>query len=348
MTRSQKPKKATPAAEIPPRPIVTIYQNSDHVAGILQQLFSAPLVTDESREHGGSSTSGEKAENKGTGGAKGGFSAPFVGEVGVDLSGGRTSSHDSGLTSSAKTVQNFKFSQAYYLLQVRGQLSQRGLIRTLARNDDAADLKSGDFVEFEASFEPNAIHALLDIVTPELVRAITEHHFKQDVVRDYPEEFPSMDELRAYSERMLTRATIHAEVAKAIAQAVRVDFRAEKTREFYGDTGKATAITICDNAHFTVEDEDRILDGSFTVLGKVTEDTCEDRPILSRNKLLNRLSPELVDSVFEMLRRSARSEAMKLDLGDGEVREIQNAFDFKLPSRILGPSFKVVPIAIYA
>lgn len=43
-----------PSDDGPSAPIATIYQNSDQVAGILQQIFRQPLLTEESRE----STSG--------------------------------------------------------------------------------------------------------------------------------------------------------------------------------------------------------------------------------------------------------------------------------------------------
>jgi hypothetical protein len=59
------------------RPTVAIYQNPDHVAGILQQLYFAPLITDESREHGAGQSSTEKAENKGHAGGKAGAKVPI-------------------------------------------------------------------------------------------------------------------------------------------------------------------------------------------------------------------------------------------------------------------------------
>jgi hypothetical protein len=133
-----------------------------------------------------------------------------------------------------------------------------------------------------------------------------------------------------------------------LAAAVRSDFRAEKTREFYGRVNDVTAVTICDNEHFVVEDEDRILDGSFTVLGKVTSVGDVDVPMLSRNKVLDRIKPEVVDRLFGLLLETAGNQADdRISLGDSEEMLPSEVFDLELPSRIEGKSFKVIPIAVY-
>ena len=60
-----------------------------------------------------------------------------------------------------------------------------------------------------------------------------------------------------------------------------------------------TVVTICDAQHFTVEDEDRILDGTFTVLGKVTSAPVEGLPVFERNKVLRNLAPDAVDQIIK-------------------------------------------------
>lgn len=112
------------------------------------------------------------------------------------------------------------------------------------------------------------------------------------------------------------------------------------------------AVTICDAEHFTVADEDRILDGRFTVLGKVTEGPVEDRPILERNKLLDKLSPDTVDVLFSHLNKlvgQMGGEAVEGSRGgDSENDPMEASIDLQLDSRISGTSFKVVPVAIFA
>lgn len=329
------------------RPTVAIYQNPDHVAGILQQLYMAPLVTNESREHGGGESSGRKTEASGHGGGKAGVSLPFIGEVGLDAAGDFSRMQENGLTASTKTTQDFTFSQAYYLYVVRDALRQQELVKTVASEADAADLSSGDFVEFQATFKPNALHALLDILTPDLIAAITHYSVKAESLKLFP-AYNSVDELKVFSEGVYFKAQIRADIARAVAEAVRVDFRAEKTREFYGTVADVTAVTICDNAHFVVDDEDRILDGAFTVLGKVTSEVERDVPVLSRNKLLDRIGPDVVDTLFGLMQDGLSAQAEKVPLTDDVELDMADAFDLNLPSRIDGASFRVIPVAIFA
>lgn len=330
------------------RPTVSIYQNPEHVAGILQQLHVSPLLVDESREQGSTETTSEKAETKGRAGVKADARLPGVGGLSVDVSGDRGATLDDGLKAESKTVQKFTYSQAYYLFEVRNALWRRSQVRTVSGVREAEQIEVGDFVEFQATFRPNALHSILDIVTQELVGKIVDQRVRLHGIATAP-EFDDFEKYRIYLDKFDVKAKAAADVARAAVDAVRVDFRAEKTREFYGEIGdsEVTAITICDGAHFVVEDEDRILDGSFSVLGKVTSKVEWDLPVLNRNKLLDRLSPDLVDSIFGMIRDAASKEALKLDTGGGEELEFDDAFDLALPSRVNGPSFKVVPIAIY-
>lgn len=326
-------------------PTVAIYQNPDHVAGILQQIYAAPLVVDETRERGSDESASRGSEWEARGGVKAGFAAPFVGKINADAGGGYSHNSQKEIASNVKVVQNFAYSQAYYLFLVRDALRERGWLHNVTSYAEARDLSVGDFVEFAANFRPNALHALLDILTPELIGRIVEYVAKKEGFDSWPDNV-SIEQLTAFAERTNFDARARSEVARAIAAAARVDFRAEKTREFYGRVGDITAVTICDNQHFVVEDEDRILDGFFTVLGKVTSVVQSEVPALSRNKILDRIKPRFVDSLFKYLLQSAASRADRIPIGDSEFH-FKEAFDFEFPSRIQGPSFKVIPVAIY-
>jgi hypothetical protein len=170
------------------------------------------------------------------------------------------------------------------------------------------------------------------------------------------------------------------EFARVLTNAARVDFRTDKTREFYGTVGTGdetvTVITICDNDHFTIGDEDRILDGHFTVLGKVSAPATEDLPVLDRNKILDRLNPAAVDAMVDTINEAMTAQSTMLtdklspdsrgDIRDGDAVTDDAGFsdeqqgrnpledldpsDFlrlRLESRVRGTSIKVVPIAIY-
>lgn len=94
---------------------------------------------------------------------------------------------------------------------------------------------------------------------------------------------------------------------------------------------KVTAVTICDTEYFLNQDKDRILDGTFKVLGKVTEVSQEPVSILSRNKFLNRLQQPMIDELTK-----------KLD----ELTQ-NGQFDASLKLGLIPPVLKVIPVAIY-
>jgi hypothetical protein len=146
-----------------------------------------------------------------------------------------------------------------------------------------------------------------------------------------------------------TRPEADAAIGQAIAEAVRVDFRSVATREYYGTIAPdldVTAVVVCDTRSFLVEDADRILDGHFTVLGKVSTPPTKDVPVLARNKVLDRIKPEAVDWVTAELQNLARQRVEDLNSSATE-QTIDDYFDLTFPSRIDGTSFNVVPIAIY-
>jgi hypothetical protein len=336
-------------------PTVSIYQNSEHVSGILQQLFGEPLVTEQSRE-----SLDERKDSSGTttntgGAAQVAVKAPIVqGSVKGDRT--RGSREDQDLTLSTRSVTNFVYSQAYYLYLVRDTLRARGHLKTVASSDDALGLSSGDFIEYQATFRPNEINALLDILTPDLIAAITAYRVRSQGAR-LLEGFEDIEDLKSEWFKAETKASVQADLARAVATALRVDFRSESTREYYGtiDTDgdhEVTAVTICDNTHFVVEDEDRILDGHFTVLGKVTSPADTDVPVLERNKVLERLQPTAVDQIFEALRQSVEPQAQRLSerssAAGGDFPSGSDLLNVEFASRVPGLSFRVIPIAIYA
>lgn len=107
------------------------------------------------------------------------------------------------------------------------------------------------------------------------------------------------------------------------------------------DGEAVTVITMCDRSFFTVEDSDRILDGRFTVLGKVTAEIDMDRPTLERNKLLSSIPPESIDKLMGKMKK-------QLDAGIADAKMTgAMAFEPKFSARVEGASLKVVPIAIY-
>ncbi len=248
------------------------------------------------------------------------------------------------------------------MLLARRALEEHNQLKRMDGAAQAAELGIGDFVEFTAKFKPSQISSLLDIVTPELAETITRRTIHQKKIAEYTggnAQKESRFKLELEGEKETWGA-----IARAATKAVRADFRSDATREYYGSVGspgdQVTAITICDSEHFVVQDADRILDGTFTVLGKVTSERAEDLPILERNKILDRLNPKVVDEAASQLNGFVRESASKKVPAFGDEDRSESSiegtgadmsdevpFDLTLDSRIRGYCIKVIPIAIF-
>lgn len=327
-------------------PSVVIYQQPDHVSGLLQQLYERPLVSTETME---ASLDGEtKSQGLGSTSAKANLSGqvPGFGKAGFELGGTVGGGLDSRTLESTRNTYEFVYSQAYYLHLVRKELLRCKLVRKIGRVQDAENLGPGSFVEFSASFRVEQSAAVLDVLNPNLVAAI----YRAVRMKNWSKSdgFASYDELQQNAAKFDKALELETELVRGIAEAVRVDFRSDKTREFYGDISDGlTAITICDEDNFTVADEDRILDGTFTVLGKVTEGVLNDRPVFSRNKLLDIVNPESIDSAFEEFNRVMQAGGESIEQKMSQDSNL-SPIDLSLSSRVDGASFKVIPIAVFA
>lgn len=325
-----------------PGPAIVIYQQPDHVAGLLQQLYGEGLVVSRVREATGENESAAASTKGASGGIDGAVKAPLLGQVGAKASGTFDSSESGRNLQGNRSSWEYVFSQSYYLYLVRARLQEAGLITKVTNLASAKRLRPGDFVEFEATFQPDQLAAALDILRPDLVAQLTRKLRIRNWVKS---DVGSYEEMQTNLTKFKENLEAEVSLAAVLADAVRVDFRSEKTREYYGDIGgRVTAVTICDAEHFTVEDEDRILDGRFTVLGKVTDALRTDRPILERNKLLNKIAPEFVDEMVRTMNNALNSH------GNDAVDRVSDdvaPLNLKVESRIPGKSLKVVPIAIY-
>ena len=70
-------------------PTISIYQNPDHVAGILQQIHLSPLVTSESREQGSQRTDTERKDRSGQADVKASANVPGIGSIGGGVGAAR-------------------------------------------------------------------------------------------------------------------------------------------------------------------------------------------------------------------------------------------------------------------
>lgn len=332
-------------------PKITIYQNDDHVIGIVEQALQRGSLTSGTIR----STSGENQHTNREGGLDTGGSldagVPGLGKAAAKLgvNGTRASGHE---TTGEREVQDeVRYSQAYQLDAATQALQSGGLLHTLDGAKSADKLRIGDFVEFRATFRPNQLIALLDVLTPALVSEIARYSVKDQARGNFDavmkgREGDYQERLKAFSQLTEDKASSAAALWEGITRALRADFRSDATREYYGAVGDGddaiTAVTVCDTEHFITADPDRLLDGSFTVLGKAASKPVEDRPVLQQNKLAARIDPDTLDGIFKNMSNAARKPV------EGNVGgDVASALDMGFDARVRGMSLNVLPIAIY-
>lgn len=328
-----------------PTPTVIIYQNADFVLGLLQEIYQVGIL--ESTESDIASTASKSSGSSGKADISGGgkLSLPFVGNADLKANGEHIREQAKNDENAAADRRKFVYSQAYYMDRVRNGLRAYNQVRPVKSLADAESIKVGEFIEFEATFTANEANAILDILTPELISAIT-HYLRRaegikeirgvsDNLKENDDEI-SVDKIHKIRAIYEVEAQDQADLAEAVAAAVRTDFRSDKTKEFYATIGqgneKLTAVTVCEAEYFVSKDSDRLLDGRFTVLAKVIADASQDVPVLAKNKLLHRLNIKAVEKALNPL------------VADQNAQDYVN-LDFK--TQIEGTSITVLPVAIY-
>ncbi|AXJ11417.1 hypothetical protein CFN17_18720 [Arthrobacter sp. PM3] len=317
---------------------MVIYRNDEFVAGLIQQIFNIGLPIDEMRETIQASVIQQAKEAAGAADAETGFNLPWTANAKAKVSASAKSSGSEDAKDEQKNRLNFQYTQANFLHNVRQQLHNQNLIRPITGIDSLQGVEVGSFVEFAATFEANEINSILDLATPELVAAVTRWQAKKDQREKFDYYYEQgHEELQKFIQKSNLEAESRADLAAAATQAVRQDFRNETTREYFGKVvgGTArrhvTAVTICDTEHFASQDKDRILDGTFTVLGKVSEVSMKGTSILSRNKVLNRIQQPMLDELKENMHDAAQ----------------EGKFNTSFKLGLKPPIVKVIPIAIY-
>ncbi|MGW5141909.1 DUF6414 family protein [Nocardia beijingensis] len=317
-----------------PAPTIVIYQNSDFVSGMLQELSKTGLL-ESAEQHTKLATSDRSSSSTETG------VQPTPAEISAT---GPSFVREQAEVDEKATADRKKFvySQSFYLDAVRFELRKLDLVRSVGSLTDLAGAKIGDVIEFAAPFMANEVNAILDIATPQFTSAIASYWIKRKGLKEIYElgEHAGIEEFARRRELSLADASDRAALTESVTAALRADFRGEHTKEFYGILDDLTAVTVCEAEHFITRDPDRILDGTFTVLAKLVSAVENDTPVLSRNKLLNRLDVDFLNQIF----------ADFSDAGTKNIPEKYSAeriLDTNFSATIEGPSITVLPIAIY-
>lgn len=207
----------------PPTPTISIYQQAEHIRGLLQQLYARPLVTSDTVESFANSerTDVVAGDLSAVGAAR--VSVPLFGNVEGRIVGTGKLGEDNRATQGNKTVTQQEYTGAYYLHLVQGALRQSGLLKQVRTLADSRLLRTGDFIEYEASFDPDQMSAALDVLTPNLVGEITRFVTKKRWLdgidwEDFESRTRQLAEMAEHIER-------NVRLAEAATKAVRADFR---------------------------------------------------------------------------------------------------------------------------
>lgn len=298
---------------------IVIYQNIPFVEGLYQQ-FIGGRPTQMHLNDQADLTNGLKGSADIGGSIPGLLKASGTGE------GTRESKTISG------TATTMTFDQAYLLHGVRKALREKDLITVVDNAAAYQALLPGDFVEYRATFEPNLLVNVLDILTSDIVQKYAySNNLKSALSPDMsPEE----------SQHAINEANLSSMQAAAVFEAIQREFRNETSLEFYGRVMPGAgaqsldvhAVTVCDRAMFSGGDSDKLVDGEFRVLGKVIRVMGNGYTLMDRNKILSRLKPGALEELQEKLRENST---------------IDNYIDLDLGLTQNGAAFKVIPIAVF-
>lgn len=301
---------------------LVIYQNVSYIETLYQQLLETGVPGEEKL-----SIRDDKSRQLS---AEASVSGKFPALLSGAGSGSGEWARDKGTANEATARQT----NARWLQVVRKEMRDRQGALKIESRTDIENLKPGVFVEFSATFRPNDLNSIMDIVTPELAYAITEYTKTREQLDQWQNDRPI--------QALIERARYKAQVAKAATEAVRKDFRNELSREYFGTirgrNGQAvrgTATVICDLPLFDRADPDKLLDGRYRVFGRVIDVSSKDASILNRNKLLTRLREPALEYLKDLLRTEDKSGSL------------EKYADLSLNLTVPGPVLKVIPVAIF-
>lgn len=274
--------------------------------------------------------------------------APLVGATSVDISGNADRSIMEKEARSRRLRVDVSYDIALHLHRLHDALGDQ---TTVVENDDA-HIEVGDIVKFTGTFSPDPVSAVLDIASPELVAEITRFITRsgRPTVTD---EFFDIDKLKAQWESIELQAAARSDLARAVTTALHTDFRRGATIEFHCEIADGlTGVVVCEAEHFVTADPDRLLDGEFTVFGKVISPPEDDVHILRKNKILRRVDSDFLGWMFETItdgvERANGGQLTQFARQFDRDSDPAPAIDLHFPAVIEGRSFAVLPIAIYA
>jgi hypothetical protein len=306
---------------------LVVYQNEPFIDGLYQSIHHG--MTEEA-----TSEDTKETGKKGRGEIEAGIKAPLIpakAEAKVEGSVDRVSKQT--------YTQKMTYSNAYRLHQVKQEFNKHKELKKLKNKKSMDDIKLADFVEFQAKFEKNDFSELLDLVSPELGGVLGYMYYLDELKKGQEHAQTASLDPPQFSEQ---ESNGRVALGRSIVESLHKEFRNELSSEFYGTicnaqgTGLgAKTILVCDKQFFTNGDSDRLLDGIFTIFGKVIDinKSGEGFSKFERNKFLKRIKPKGAEWLQENLKN---------------MKDINEYINTDIELTIDGFVIKIIPVAIYA
>lgn len=310
---------------------LVIYLNESFVNGLYANIFGgvAEDILDEL-------TTGGRRKNRISTGAKLKALIPFTAGTEAQVEG----DHENEKSHRVRSTQKTTFTNSYRLQKLLDELRDYKKITKIDKNHDFSKINKAEFIEFRASFAKNELLELIELIAPEFA-SVAAYNFYTNNLQNKTTNKAEFEE--KYNQKIVEGWQT---LAFQTATTVKSDFNNDISSEFYGTlTGRndesldITANIICDNNFFTNGDTERVLDGVYSVIGKViylqTGEEGEEKKMtkFDRNKLLRRIRNEGFVALQNWLKTSIPKESY---------------IESDLNLVIEGRAIKVVPIAIYA
>ena len=266
-------------------------------------------------------TSSEGNETQLSGGAQFGLSNAF-GLFGFKL-GGQGSRGDQQQLSET-TTENIVHTPASLFAELRKELQQRGLVRYPSMPNDLSDVKSGDFVEIEATLRRSPLEETLSTFSSLIG---TMRALKLESTESQDQRGQSR---RGSSNRGQRNRDEFADMQQQIDQFL-ATVSTGSSQDFIADMGDLRVVLTTNQEYFIDPTMNDTIDGTFRIFGKATrvvEDAADEINLLRKAALGNFAKAFDFNTANEQLKES----------------KYTGSFETTVP----GPTMQVIPIAIFA
>lgn len=199
--------------------------------------------------------------------------------------------------------------------QLRKDLNDLKLIRSISNSSDLGQLQAGEFVEMEAKITRNPITEFKLLVSHfiPLMQIFGPGSTSKQIQSKHKNNIRGVEQMEEFLSAFLS----------------------DTSQDFVASIGDFRAVIVAENQYFSDSNFDSIFDGNFKIIGKVINIL----PVTNNQKKDD-------DQKISLLRQSALSRIDGVEeIFSSFIEETSLDIDFELEVR--GPAVHVIPIAIF-